>query len=417
MPRPPYLSTIIALWLTLGGSVCAQAAPDEVLLGGPKGYPRGASGPQVPHLVGTERPENLVDSFSGGLEKLLPHRTVRKGVSAAALARAETPQAFTYLHEGRRLGVEDYLARQRVTGLLVIKDGTVVLERYQYGRSETTRFLSASMAKSIVGLLVGIAVEEGRIGSIDDLARQYVPALAGHPYGETSIKDLLQMSSGVGFAEQYDGRDDLAALIRDTIEQQSAGAAAALLPYAERRAPAGRMFYYSSADTQVLGLVLRAATGMPVADYLGTRIWQPMGAEDDASYLIDAAGQEATFAFLHARLRDFGRLGMLAANGGRANGRQIVPAAWLQRATGAAAPHAQPFIASSYFGYGYQVWVFPGEQRRFAFIGVRGQVIFVDPALGLVLVQTAVWKTAGDRVARAELLALWRGVVEHYGKW
>lgn len=95
-----------------------------------------------------------------------------------------------------------------------------------------------------------------------------------------------------------------------------------------------------------------------------------------------------------------------------------MPAAWLQRATGADAPHAQPFIASSYFGYGYQFWVFPGEQpRRFAFIGVRGQVIFVDPALGLVLVQTAVWKTAGDRVARAELLALWRGVVEHYGKW
>lgn len=416
MPRPLNLLTI-AVWLTLGGAVCAQAAPDEVLLGGPQGYPRGSSGPQAQHLVGAERPENLVDSFSGGLEKLLPHRTVPKGATAVVLPRAEKPEVFFYQHEGQRRSSDDYLARQRVTGLLVIKDGTAVLERYQYGRTQATRFLSASMAKSIVGLLVGIAVEEGRIASIDDLAKRYVPALAGNPYGETSIKNLLQMASGADFAEQYDGRDDLAALIRDTIEQQSPGAAAALLPYRGRRAPAGSMFYYSSAETQVLGLVLRGATGMPVADYLGTRIWQPMGAEDDASYLIDAAGQEATFAFLHARLRDFGRLGLLMANGGRANGRQLVPAAWVRRATEAAEPHVQPFIASSYFGYGYHFWVFPGEQRRFAFIGVRGQVIFVDPALGLVLVQTAVWKTAGDRAARAELLALWRGVVEHYGKW
>ncbi|HSV52294.1 MAG TPA: serine hydrolase, partial [Burkholderiaceae bacterium] len=283
--------------------------------------------------------------------------------------------------------------------------------------TETTRFLSASMAKSIVGLLVGVALEEGRIGSIDDLARQYVPALDGNPYGETSIKNLLQMSSGARFAEQYDGRDDLAALIRDTIEQQSTGAATVLLPYRERRVQAGSMFYYSSAETQALGLVLSAATGMSVAEYLSTRIWQPMGAEDNASYLVDAAGQEATFAFLHARLRDFGRLGMLVANQGRANGKQLVPAAWVRRATEAADPHVQPFIASSYFGYGYQFWTFPGNKRRFAFIGVRGQVIFVDSALGLVMVQTAVWKSAGDRSARAELLALWRGVVEHYGAW
>lgn len=416
MPGPLNLSTTAA-WLALGLAACVHAAPDEVLLGGPEGYPRGSGGPQVQHLVGAERPENLVDSFSGGLEKLLPHRIVHKAATAAALARAEKPQVFSYLYEGRRLSSDDYLTRQRVTGLLVIKDGTAVLERYQYGRTETTRFLSASMAKSINGLLVGIALEEGKIGSIDDLAKQYVPALAGNPYGETSIKNLLQMSSGARFAEQYDGQDDLAALIRGTIEQQSAGAAAVLLPYRERRAPAGSLFYYSSAETQALGLVLRAATGMPVAEYLGTRLWQPMGAEDDASYLIDAAGQEATFAFLHARLRDFGRLGMLVANGGRANGRQLVPAAWVSRATEAAEPHVQPFIASSYFGYGYQFWVFPGDKRRFAFIGVRGQVIFVDPALGLVMVQTAVWKTAGDRAARAELLALWRGVVEHYGAW
>jgi CubicO group peptidase (beta-lactamase class C family) len=154
-----------------------------------------------------------------------------------------------------------------------------------------------------------------------------------------------------------------------------------------------------------------------VADYLGSRIWQPMGAEGDASFLVDAAGQEATFAFLHATLHDFGRLGLLLADGGRANGKQLIPSAWLQESTTPTRPHVQPYIASSYFGYGYQFWTFPGSKRRFALIGVRGQVIFVDPELRLVLVQTAVWKTAGDRSARAELLALWRGIVEQYGDW
>ena len=332
--------------------------------------------------------------------------------------RAPTaPATFSYTHEGRRFSSDDYLERQPVTGLLVLKDGRIELERYRQGRSETTRFLSASMAKSIVGLLVGIAIDEGSIRSIDDPAKRYVPALAGHPYGETSIRHLLQMSSGVKFAERYDGRDDLAPAHRRDHRAALAGRGSRRPAYAERRVDAGKLFYYSSADTQVLGLVLRGATGMTVADYLSTRLWQPMGAEDDATWLVDAAGQEAVFAFLHARLRDFARLGLLVANDGRAGGRQLVPAAWVRQSTESAGPHAQPFVASPYFGYGQQFWVFPGSARRFAFIGVRGQAIFVDPALRLVLVQTAVWNTAGDRAARAELLALWRGIVEQYGAW
>ena len=405
-------------WLAVAIGCAAHAAPDEGLLGGAQGYP--PAGPSVslaPHLVADDQPQHLVDSFSGGLEKRLAHRIVRKGPHAIPLARAASEAGFAYAHEGRRLDVQDYLDRQRVTGLMVIKDDAVVLERYQYGRSPATRFLSASMAKSIVGLLIGIAVEEGRIRSLDDLAQVYVPALAGNPYGETSIRDLLQMSSGVRFSEQYDGRDDLGALIDDTIGRRSPGGAAVLLPYTRRRLAPGKVFYYSSADTQALGLVLRGATGVPVADYLSERIWQPMGAQNDASMLVDAAGQEAAYAFLHATLQDFGRLGMLLANDGRIGDRPVIPAAWVRQSTTATQAHAQPFVASSYFGYGNHFWIFPGAQRRFAFIGVRGQGIFVDPALRLVLVQTAVWKSAGDRAARAELLALWRGVVEHYGTW
>ncbi len=397
-----------------GATICCLAAVAALFAHAQPPAP--ATGALAQHLVGGEQPERLVESFGGALERRLPHRVVRKGEHASALPSAASEVAFTYAHEGTRRNVDDYLANQRVTGLLAIKDDTVVLERYGHGRNAASRFLSASMAKSIIGLLVGVALHEGHIRSIDDLAKVYAPELSGNPYGETSIRHLLQMSSGIDFAERYDGRDDLVALIQGTIGQQSAGGAAVLLSYRERRVAPGKVFYYSSADTQALGLVLRGATGMPVADYLGTRIWQPMGAQEDASFLIDAAGQEAAFAFMHATLRDFGRLGRLLANGGAAGGKQIIPPAWLQLATDGSQPHMQPFVASSYFGYGYHFWTFPGPKRRFALIGVRGQVIFVDPELRLVLVQTAAWKSPGDRAARAELLALWRGLVEHYGR-
>jgi CubicO group peptidase (beta-lactamase class C family) len=411
----PSLRPGLAL-LACAAALASRAAPDEALLGAAQGYPQGPARAQAEHLVAGARPENLVASFSGALESLYPHRQVACGVAATPLPPAAWPAAFTYLHEGRQRSVDDYLARQRVTGLMVVHEGRVEFERYQYGRSAGTRFLSASMAKSLVGLLVGIALQEGRIRSLDDLAAAYVPALAGNPYGETAIRDLLQMSSGVRFAEQYDGSDDLARLIAGTLEQQSPGGAAVLLPYRERRVAAGQLFYYSSADTQALGLVLRGATGMPVADYLATRIWQPMGCEDSASYNIDASGQEASFAFFHARLRDFARLGVLLADGGRAGGRQVVPEAWLASATRSTAPHVQPQIASPYFGYGGQFWTFPGPGHQFALLGVRGQAIFVDPASKLVLVQTAVWKSAGDRAARAELLALWHALVAQHAR-
>lgn len=409
---PPKLA-----WLAFALAFAAHAAPDETLLVNTQPYP--ATGPTAlaPHLVANDEPVHLLSSFTGALQERFDHRIVRRGSRTAPLARAPGETAFSYEHEGRRLDVNDYLRSQRVTSLLVIKDSALVLERYQYGRGPATRFLSASMAKSIVGLLVGIAIDERHIRSLDDLAQVYAPALAGNPYGETSVRDLLQMSSGVRFSELYDGRDDLGLLIEDTVGRRSPGGAAALLRYSQRRVAPGRMFYYSSADTQALSLVLKGATGVPVADYLSERIWQPMGAHDDASFLVDAAGHEAAFAFMHATLQDFWRLGMLLANEGKVDDRQVVPAAWIRQSTTVTQAHAQPFVASSYFGYGNHIWIFPGERRRFALIGVRGQVIFVVPGLRLVLVQTGVWKSAGDRMARAELLALWRGVVEQYGAW
>jgi CubicO group peptidase (beta-lactamase class C family) len=181
----------------------------------------------------------------------------------------------------------------------------------------------------------------------------------------------------------------------------------------------GKKFQYASSETQVLGLVLRQAIGKSLADYLSEKIWQPMGAESDASWIIDQSGQEAAFCCLGATLRDFGRLGMLLANHGVANGEQIIPAEWLREATQPTPgyPHLKPGVANPYWGYGYQFWVFPGSKRRFALQGMRGQRIFVDPGLKLVMVQTAVWKGVVPPEPARELDALWRGIVATYGSW
>lgn len=367
------------------------------------------------HLVGTQRQEQLVGSFTGELEKRARAVVVPRGADVTPLPRAEgTAADFSYTYDGAHHGVTQYLERRPVTGLLLLKDGQVVLEEYRRGATPQTRFLSASMAKSVTGLLVGIALQEGRIRALSDPVKAYVPELAGNPYGETPLRDLLQMSSGIAFSERYDDSDDLRQLIRDTIELRSPGGAAVLQRYTQRRVAPGTLFYYSSADTHALALALRAAIGMSVAEYLGSRLWGPMGAEDTASFLVDAAGQEATYAFLHARLRDYGRLGLLLAREGRLGARQLVPADWIRSSTRAAGPHTQPFVASGLFGYGQQFWVFPGPRRQFAMLGVRGQAVFVDPELDLVLVQAAVWPSPGDRAARAELLALWNAIVARY---
>ena len=182
-----------------------------------------------------------------------------------------------------------------------------------------------------------------------------------------------------------------------------------MLPFTERLRPAGERFYYASAETQVLGLVLRAATGKPLADYLSEKIWQPMGAEADATWLTDAGGFEFGYAGLQATLRDWARLGMLLANDGSLDGRQIIPAVWVRAATKPEAGHLHPGRATPYNGYGYQTWIVPGGGRQFALLGIRGQAVFVDPDAKLVLVHTAVHAQARDP-ARANQYSLWNAV-------
>ena len=198
------------------------------------------------------------------------------------------------------------LLHQRITGLLLIKDGQVLAERYQYDRTAAHRFISHSMAKSIVSLAVGMALAEKKIASLDDTVAKYAPQLAGNPYGETSIRNILRMSSGVPFTEKYDGKDDLT---KFGIARNTHGSIAALRMFTDREVEQGTRFHYASIETVVLAVLLRAVTGTTLSEYLAPRLWQPMGAEADASWIKSSDGTEirvGKFQRDPARLRTAG---------------------------------------------------------------------------------------------------------------
>ena len=390
----------------------AAGGPDADDYGARDGYPIGgrATFLQVGHLVGSH--SHLDGIFEG--------RLIRRAAAPSPLGRAAEP-AVRYEFRGESRTLEDYLANNPTTGLLVARGETIMVERYQYGRTDRDRFTSWSMAKTVTGMLVGIALAEERLRSVDDLAQAYVPELTGTEYGRTSIRHLLQMSSGVNFVEKYTADDDVMRLALSTFvqaRQGGPGGVSAVTPFNERGAPSGTRFSYASSETQILGLVLRAAIGRPLTAYLEERIWQPMGAEGDATWLVDRSGQEAAYCCLNAVLRDYARFGLLLAHDGSWRGRQLIPATWVEEATQVPADQAyrRPGLAGPFFGYGYQVWIFPGERRMFALLGVRGQSIFVDPASRLVMVHTAVRKQSATGDSRAESIALWRALVRDLGR-
>jgi len=356
----------------------------------------------------------LVGAFSH-YDQFFESRVVRRAATPSRLSRAAAEPLLRYRAGVTTHTLDDYIARNPATGLLIARGDTILVERYQYARNDRHRFTSFSMAKTVTAMLIGVAIAEGHIRSVDDLAAAYVPALADTEYGRTSLRHLLQMSSGVHFSENYSGADDASRLFIETVFQDGAGGVAAVKPYNQRDWPTGTMFSYASVETQVLGLVLRSAVGRPVADYLHEKIWEPMGAEADATWLIDRTGQEVTFCCLNAVLRDYARLGLLLAHDGSWRGRQLIPAAWINEATRVRddQPHLRPGTARRFIGYGYQVWILPGERRMFALLGVYGQAIFVDPASRLVMVHTAAYKQPAD--SNVEAFALWRGVVAALG--
>lgn len=347
-----------------------------------------------------------VGAFSH-FDVLFPSHIIAASKSSVPLSRAATEPSIHYTWDGESRTLDQYLETHHVTGFLIAKDDCILVERYQYGRTDKQRLASFSMAKTIVGLLIGIAVDEGAIGSIDDLAEVYVPGLKGTEYGRTPIKALLQMSSGVSFREDYiDATSDVYTLIHLTLGQDPGGSVSAVKQFDTRYAQPGQRFSYSSAESLVLGLVLSGATRRTVSDYASEKLWIPLGTEADATWIIDATGQEITYAYFNAVLRDWARLGLMLAHDGTWQGKSIVPTDWVLAST-SIGPDS-PFWSTSMKpgshspGYGFQVWLVSAKHRMFALRGLRGQFVIIDPETKLVLVQTAL-RDGSD----GELFALW----------
>jgi len=402
---------IVALLLWAIGTAAAAgptfspAGPEAEAYGLNQGFPYGPRDKvaQQPFIVG---------SFSN-FDRIRPSRKVARPSERMPLHEDPRPFELTYKHRGETHRIDDYLSRMPVTGFLIAQSNSILFERYQYGRNDAHRFLSQSMAKTVLAMLIGIAIEEKFIRSVDDTAEKYVPELRGFAYGATPLRALLQMSSGVAYEETYSGADDHARFGRELFAKDSKGAAAIVTQFNRRVAPAGTRFSYAGIESEILGIVLRRATGMPVADYLASRIWQPMGAEADASWIVDGAGDEATYGYFNAVLRDYARFALLLAHDGSLAGRAIIPRHWIAAATTVAPgdEHLSPGKATPYYGYGYQVWLLPGRRRMFALLGVHGQAIFVDPESKLVLVQTAVRLKPSNDPSAAELVSLWLSLV------
>lgn len=411
-----FCSYFLLVAVVLLGVRVAQAEPDEEKLGKAANYPVGS----LRDFLSNE--QYRVGSWSA-LSQVpgIQVRTVARPGESRPLPRAALAPSITYSLNNEKLSLKDYMARQRTTGLLVLRNGEIVAEYYGYGRQEDARFLSMSMAKSVTSLLIGQAVERGHIASLDDVAEKYVKELAGSPYGGTTLRHLLRMSSGLTFTERYDGRDDIARLINANTGVPGAGSAFDLLrSITDRHSPSGEKFAYASAETEILGRVLVAATGKSIAALTHEWLWQPLGAEHEAYWRIAADGQEITYAAFNASLRDWGRLGVMLARDGKVGDRQVISREYLLDATDQARqpPAFRPRRASANLGYGYQFWLMPMRERTFLMMGIHGQAVFVQPASGIVMVTTSVWAhPTGARDPRPwqERDALWRGVLASLG--
>jgi len=344
-----------------------------------------------------------------------PHRVIRRGEAVRPLPPHARSLADLALDVGEvRRSLADYMTRSRTVGLLILKDGEVALERYGMGRGPERRWTSYSIAKSMTSTLVGAALHDGAIGSLDDRCENYLPRVRGSAYEGVTLRNVMRMCSGVAWNETDDGQADVGRL-QQALASRRSGSILELACSLPRVQPQGAVFSYSTVETCVLGAVVAAATSRPLADYCAEKIWGPAGMEANGYWALDAEdGQELGGFGISARLRDVGRFGLLVMEDGEAfGGRRVVPPGWRDLA-------GQPDSAPTAFGrlmpgfpmgYGYQWWALPhaptGIHRgAFSPIGAFGQYIYVNPTERVVVAIQSDWPQHQDAEAAAETFAL-----------
>ena len=390
-------------------------APDEERLGRSLGYPVGTAQNYFfdeSVRVGSFSRLDEVDFSPGRIARLQASSHVMPlPVSSES---ATFTRNFNYTHAGQQRSLSDYLASQRIMGLMVVQGCDRLFEAYQYQRTPDMRFLGHSFAKSITSLAFGMALQDQRIDSLDTRAAALAPALQGSLYGEATLRQLLHMASGVKFEDRYDGLGDTAEFSKASAAR---GIAAAAHLMKQREAADGERFAYASAQTSVLSLVFQHVMGQDLASYTSQRLWQAMGAAHEALWLQDQFGVVRASGSFCATVADYARLGVLLAHDGTRpdTSHAVLPLDHLLAATDwTQHPTAfRPGAATPYLGYGLHFWTFPGQPRRFALIGVYGQFMFVAPDLKLVMVQVSAGAEAknADTDMAMEAQSVWRGLL------
>jgi CubicO group peptidase (beta-lactamase class C family) len=334
-------------------------------------------------------PDLQVNTFRN-TDRLFPTRVVRAGEPRQLGQDLADLEDFLFEVEGETYDLYDVIALNRVAGLLIIENGKIRYERYFLGNGPDTRWMSMSVVKSMTATLIGAAIHDGHIGSIDDAIIDYLPGLEGSAYDGVTVRHLLQMTSGVAWNETYTDRSsDRRAMLEAQIAQQP-GAILELMAALPRAAEPGTRWNYSTGETHVAGALVRAATGKPVADYLSEKIWIPAGMEADAYWWLESpGGLEVGGSGLTARLRDYARFGLFLLEDGVVDGNRILPEGWV------AAAGSPKQVGGREVEYGYMLW--PLHGNSYAAIGIFGQFVFVDPDRDLVV---AMWSAQPKPVDR-----------------
>jgi CubicO group peptidase (beta-lactamase class C family) len=323
------------------------------------------------------------------IENIYKVVTVKRGAKVHPLLKSPKQLSPTWDYGDRQWTVESYMRENRASGVLVLKDGKIVLERYGLGRRPEDRWTSFSVAKSLTSTLVGAAIQDGKITGPDDLVTKYVPELAGSAYDGVTVKELLMMSSGVKWNEDYTDPKSDVAQAGFTGSEPGMDPLVSYMRHLPRDAAPGKKWHYDTGETDMVGILISNAVGEPLSQYLSEKIWKTYGMEQDAVWMVDASGkQERGGCCISMTLRDYARVGQFILDGGKAQGRQVVPSWWVTQAT-------NKEIDNGLSGYGYFWWI--RENGSYEAVGIFGQSITTFRDDRLIIVINSAWPVATSK--------------------
>ncbi len=331
---------------------------------------------------------NRFENFRN-MHKFVPTSRLEPSPAPWELGKSDQSLTYTGPFLGKPTSLEAFIEYSNTSALLVIKDGKLIYETYRHGDSRDSLHTSFSVAKSFVSALIGIAIADGHIQSVDDPIRKYLPALTSKTFDGVTIRHVLQMSSGTRFDETY--TDPASDINRMGILTQTMSYLEYINTLA-REHPPGTFNHYASINTQLLGILLVETTGKSLTEYMQSRLWDPLGMEHPALWTLDEQGYELAMGGLAASARDYAKLGLLYLNGGRRDDRQIIPAQWITDSVTPDAPHLMPGdnpASTNPSGYGYQWWTPRDWDGDFLARGIWGQTVYVHPKHRVVIVKLA----------------------------